>query len=181
MIAGRFSHEGLRQLRTKLCCLQFCAACRTSVNFRLLSVWLVILPSTFCADWRPSVNFRQLSVASRPVNFRQLYVRPENLSSSSIRLLCGWEIFRNFPSTFFAAGRPFVPFRQLSMRPEVLPSTFHVAKRISCEVPSPFLLKSSINLCATGCTKFHKSRYKVFWRHGNLAEVDREYSGLTES
>ena len=187
----------------------FRAACRTSVNFCLLSVWLVILPSTFCADWTPSVNFCLLSVAGRPsVNFCQLWT--VNISSSSVKLL--WPGI--LPSTFFAAGRPFVPFRQLCVRPEVLLSTFHVAKRILCEVPSPFLVagwSSEIfhqppynwetfrlppsTFCASGRPYVNfwlfavrqenllrtESWRKVFWHHGKLMEFYGRCLGGKES
>ena len=115
-------------------------------TFIKLSVWPQGLPSTFCAAMKLSINFQccrgtfcQLlspfwAAGGTSVIFRQIFVRPQNLSSTSINFLCLCRTFHQisvrtrdilsisitFPccqktflqllSTFHVVARPFVNF-----------------------------------------------------------------------
>ena len=99
----------------------------TSVNFLCGRKTIRQLPWTFCAAGRHSVNFRQLFVRpadllSTSVNFRQLFVRPADLLSTSVDFRQLSVRSGNLLSSFSAAGRSSVNFlccqeifRQLSL------------------------------------------------------------------
>ena len=142
----------------------------TSVKF--LCRWETFrqLPSTFIVSGRTFFNFRQLSVQpqelpSTSVNFlfhlktfHQLQSTSLHLEelSISINFPCGPQIICHLPSTFRAAGRHSVNFRQIFVRPGDLISTsvkFPFTYENFCQLPSTFretgdLLSTSVNfLC----------------------------------
>ena len=110
----------------------FRVSARTFVNFCQLSV----RPRYFMST---SVKF--LSVAHSSVSFCQLSLHPLEFPSSSVNFLCILRTFPLFvppldlPSTFPSFLETFVNFRQLSMHPLHLLSTFCVST------------KPSINFC----------------------------------
>ena len=160
--------ETFRQLPCSFCAAEDLQS--TSVKFCQFSVRPENLPSTsvnFHVDSRPFANslccrgnFRHLpsnflAAGRASVNFRQVFVLPGDLKStsdkspciweafyklpstyhaarrSSVNIPCGRETFREIPSTFRAARRLSVNFRHLSLRPEDLPSTLPAAGRPS--------------------------------------------------
>ena len=129
---GRFvkfpcCRENFRQLPPT-----FHAAEKYSVNFSHLFMQPEDFPSTFCAAERLSVKFCRLSVRLGDLpstfvlfpsgwgTFIQMLstsVRPGDVSTTSINLLCGCEIFGKFPLTLCAAGRLSANFCYLSEQP----------------------------------------------------------------
>ena len=77
------------------------------------------LPSTLCAAGRTSVNFRQLSIrpgdlpstfvniTCRHLTLSQLPMRPGDLKSTSANFLCGRETFLRHPSNFLLGQENF--------------------------------------------------------------------------
>ena len=109
-------------------------------NFHQVIVDLRAIPSTFCASLGPSVN--SLRVAAGPsVNFWTFL-------ELSVDIPYDRGTFRHLQSTFCAIAGVSVNFRQHSLRPRDLPSTFHAA----ADIPPTFLasthppeLPSSVN------------------------------------
>lgn len=86
------------------------------------------------------------------LNFQQLSVQLGGLPSTSVHCTCGQDTVHQLISIFHAAWRPSGNYRQLSVWPEDLPSTFRVAWRSSVNFPfvlETFHLFSSI-LCTAG-------------------------------
>ena len=92
----------------------------TSVNLGWSLDIICKLTSTFCVAGSPSINFHQPFVrpeelrrlpsnfraAGRPyIQFRPSYFRPADLPLTSLIFHCIRETYRQFPSTFHAAGR----------------------------------------------------------------------------
>ena len=108
-----------------------CAATGPSVDLCQRSVPPLDLPSTLRLAVGPSFNFCQLSV--------QLHVLPSTFPAAylSINFPCCRGIFRQLPSAFcaamipsinfYAAEGPSVNFCQLSVQPQGLATTFHLA------------------------------------------------------
>ena len=126
-----FDHGTFRQLPSTIFVTgkHFVRKLDLPLNFRQLSVWPNVLPSSFCASAGPSVIFRKHSVQPRTsVNLRQLVVRPRDLPSN-FRASAG--PFANFPcSCRHYVNFPFTrtTFRQLS-------TTFRASERLSVNFP----------------------------------------------
>ena len=143
----------------------FIAARKYSMNFPYgLENFRQIL-STFRAPGRHSINFRQLymqpedlsifRIAGRAfVKFRQLFVLPGDFPSTSVNITCGWETFHQLPSSFCAAVRHSMNFRSLSMQPEELRQLF-VQPR---DLPSTFINFPihRVTFCQISSRMFHE-------------------------
>ena len=131
-------------------------------NFRQLSVWLRVLPSSFCASEGPSVVFHKHFVQLRTsVNLRQLASTFCAAAGPSVHFPCSYRHYVNFPctrttfcqlpSTFCASKRPFAnfpygsgAFRQISVWPRTFCQLYLLRNypSIFCASTGP-----SVNFC----------------------------------
>ena len=148
------------------------------------------LPSTFHVAGRPSVNFHQFSV------------QPGDLPSSCVNLLCGWETFQHLlatiraatrpsfkfscspkilsqlPSTFCAAGRPFVNLRQLFMLPKDFLSTSRAARRLSSNFQHLSVPPEGLPAAFQAAGRYSMNFYQLFRPCVNFRQFSAQTGGL---
>ena len=152
----------------------------TFVDFQRGWETLRQLPSTFRTARRPSMNFpcsvrpcisfQQLPFGQKPsVNFSQQCMLGD-LPQTSIKFPCSRDTFRQIPSTFRAARRPSVNFRQVFVLLDDLPSTsvkFLFSQKIIREIsvwPGDFSSNSSNFPCGRETSRQLPSNFSAAGR-----------------